>query len=284
MLAASIPVTARAAPDHPWLRGDADGESLTERIRPPAGYRRISATEGSFAAWLRDLPLRRAGTRVRLFDGSEKRRQESAFAVVDIDVGAKDLQQCADAVIRLRAEYLLAAGCADEVAFAFTSGHPARWSDWRAGRRPVVAGSAVAWPKRSEPDSSYPSFRRYLDAVFTYAGSYSLARELKIVADPSQVLPGDVFIQGGFPGHAELVADVAENAHGHRVFLLVQSYMPAQDIHVLVNPARSATPCIPRRRPERSRRPNGPSPYSDRRRFPRADCDELGARRSPALR
>ena len=35
-----------------------------------------------------------------------------------------------------------------------------------------------------------------------------------------------------------LVADIVENrATGERRFLLVQSYMPAQDIHVLKNPA-----------------------------------------------
>jgi Domain of unknown function (4846) len=45
-----------------------------------------------------------------------------------------------------------------------------------------------------------------------------------------------VFIRGGFPGHAVLVVDVAENASGKRIFLLAQSYMPAQDIHILRNP------------------------------------------------
>ncbi len=48
---------------------------------------------------------------------------------------------------------------------------------------------------------------------------------------------GDVFIKGGFPGHAVLVADMVENkATGEKRFLLLQSYMPAQDIHVLKNP------------------------------------------------
>jgi hypothetical protein len=49
---------------------------------------------------------------------------------------------------------------------------------------------------------------------------------------------GDVFIKGGFPGHAVLVADMAEStATGEKRFLLVQSYMPAQEMHVLKNPA-----------------------------------------------
>ena len=48
---------------------------------------------------------------------------------------------------------------------------------------------------------------------------------------------GDVFIQGGFPGHAVIVADMVEQPDtGERRFLLIQSYMPAQDMHVLRNP------------------------------------------------
>ena len=70
-----------------------------------------------------------------------------------------------------------------------------------------------------------------------YAGSASLARQLRPVTDTRDVQPGDVFIKGGFPGHAVMVADVARGAGGRRAFLLVQSYMPAQEIHVLRNPA-----------------------------------------------
>ena len=45
-----------------------------------------------------------------------------------------------------------------------------------------------------------------------------------------------MFIQGGSPGHAIIVMDVAKNdSSGDVIFLLAQSYMPAQDIHVLKN-------------------------------------------------
>lgn len=40
-----------------------------------------------------------------------------------------------------------------------------------------------------------------------------------------------------FPGHAVIVVDMAEDQNnGRKVFLLAQSFMPAQDIHVLKNP------------------------------------------------
>jgi hypothetical protein len=81
--------------------------------------------------------------------------------------------------------------------------------------------------------------------VFAYAGTYSLERELKPVS-VSDIKIGDVFIKGGFDGtgHAILVADMAENATtGEKRFLLVQSYMPAQEMHVLKNPgATDGTP------------------------------------------
>jgi hypothetical protein len=62
-----------------------------------------------------------------------------------------------------------------------------------------------------------------------------------------ELAAGDLFIKGGFPGHAVLVADVAQNkATGERRFLLVQSFMPAQEMHVLKNPADpDASPWYP---------------------------------------
>nr|MBP7510689.1 hypothetical protein [Bacteroidia bacterium] len=48
---------------------------------------------------------------------------------------------------------------------------------------------------------------------------------------------GDVFIKGGSPGHAVIVVDMAvENESNNKIFLLAQSYMPAQSVHVVVNP------------------------------------------------
>ena len=139
--------------------------------------------------------------------------------------------------MRLRAEWLLAAGRANAIAFNDTGqAEPMRFSRWALGERPKADGRALIWAKRAAPDASYASFRRYMDTVFAWAGTYSLERELKPVP-VADIAPGDVFIKGGFPGHAVLVADVARDAAtGESRFLLLQSYMPAQDIHVLKNP------------------------------------------------
>ena len=203
----TVPIAADG--DYPWLSKAAPGQSIRERIPPPAGYVRPEAPAGSYAAWLRGLPLRPGCPPVRLYDGRLKSRQDVHAAVVNLDPGKRDLQQCADTIIRLRAEYLWAAGRKDEIRFQFTSGHPAVWLDWAAGSRPVISGNRVEWRPLTAPDSSYANFRAYLEQVFMYAGTISLRRELAPVAPGGAVEIGDVFVQAGSPGHAVLVVDVA---------------------------------------------------------------------------
>ncbi len=209
-------------------------DRLEQRFAPPEGFVRVVAPEGSFAAWLRGLPVKPEGAPVLLHSGLPKWRQDVHAAVIDIDTGARDLQQCADAVMRLRAEWQFARGDVRRIAFNDTGGgKPMPFSRWAVGERPRAEGRALIWGKRASADASYASFRRYMDTVFTWAGTHSLERELIAVRD-GRVEIGDVIIKGGFPGHAVLVADVVEHrATGERRFLLIQSFMPAQDMHVL---------------------------------------------------
>jgi hypothetical protein len=208
--------TADAAPRYAWPSVPPAADTLASRITPPAGFTRVAAGEGSWAEWLRGLPMKPAGSPVLTYTGARKWRQDVHAAVIDIDVGKRDLQQCADAIMRLRAEWLYASGRPREIAFNDTD-----------GKRRVFA-------RQGKQD--YAGFRKYMDLVFAYAGTYSLERELKPVP-VDDIAIGDVFIKGGFPGHAVLVADMAENAAtGEKRFLLVQSYMPAQEMHVLKNP------------------------------------------------
>ncbi len=235
------PPAAHGAPRYEWL-GEEPVDPLWERIPPPPGAHRLDVPSGTFGEWLRNLPLKPGRPPVRLFDGRLKANQDAHCAVVAIDVGDRDLQQCADAIIRLRAEYLRSIGCGDSVVFRFTSGDPATWRAWKVGFRPMVNGSSVRWVRRAPRDDSYDSFRGYLETVFTYAGSASLQGELEPVEDASRPQIGDVYIQGGFPGHAVLVVDVAEDERGDRWVLLAQSFMPAQEIHILNNPHDPSSP------------------------------------------
>jgi hypothetical protein len=237
LLALVGPATAAHAEDrapYPWSTAAAAG-TVESRVPVPPGYRRLVAAPGSFAAWLRGLPVKPGRPDVLLFSGKKKWNQEAHHVVLDIDVGNRDRQQCADAVMRLRAEYLHQAGQDREICFRFTNGTPARFADWQNGLRPQMSERKTPWRKTAAAETGYASFRRYLDLVFSYAGTLSLERELDKVTDMRRLEAGDVFIQGGSPGHAVIVVDVAEDEQGRRAVLLAQSYMPAQNIHVLRN-------------------------------------------------
>lgn len=228
---------ADGAVGYPWRSGPAENGTIAERFAPPEGFRRIAAKPGGYADWLRHLPLKPRGAPVRLHNGQLKGLQNVHAAVVDIDTGRRDLQQCADAVMRLRAEYLYARRRFRDIHFNFTSGDRAEYNRWADGWRPRVRGNKVTWRQTRAPAKDRKTFRSYMRVVFTYAGSYSLRKELRPVKKIRDMRIGDIFIQGGFPGHAVSVVDMAENPRtGERAFLLTQSYMPAQDMHVLKNP------------------------------------------------
>jgi hypothetical protein len=228
-------VTASA--QYQWLDDYDNDNCIAGRIEAPEGYRRIAVEEGSFQHWLRNLPLKDGDPPIHLYNGEEKLLQAANHAVVDIDTGDKDLQQCADAVIRLRAEYLYMNGQYDSIAFNFTSGDRFPYSDWLGGLTPVMDGDKLKWRQSAGRENNRQNFKKYLEIVFTYAGSHSLCNELGKIDDIFNMRIGDIFIEGGFPGHAVFVVDMAENEEtGERIFLMAQSYTPAQDIHIIKNP------------------------------------------------
>ncbi len=209
------------------------GRTVEERFNPPEGFKRKSFSSGSFEFYLKSLPLKPAGEKVHTFDGSIKQPENVYEAVVNMEISDRDLQQCADAVMRLRAEYLFAAGRFDEIHFNFTNGKKAEYEKYAEGYR--FQAKPNTWVKTAKEDHSYKTFREYLELVFMYAGSLSLSRELMQV-DVEEMEPGDIFIKGGSPGHAVIVLDVVEDSKTDvKLFILAQSYMPAQEIHILKN-------------------------------------------------
>ncbi len=193
---------------------------FVKSIPVPEGFKRVEINSGSFSEYLRNLELNTADNKVYLHNGELKWNQRAQFAVMKIDVGTRDLQQCADAVMRLRAEYLYAQKHYSDIHFNFVSdGKPRYYNDYAKG------------------DLSHKKFRKYMDYIFSYANTASLKNELTKVNSIKDIQIGDVFIQKGRPyGHAITVMDVAKNESGEIIFMLSQSYMPAQDIHILKNP------------------------------------------------
>jgi hypothetical protein len=218
----------------PSLLVIAAGKTVAERFSTPAGFVRVKSEINSFGAFLQSTSLKPNGTLVHFYNGQEKPNKVAA-AVLNVDVGSKDLQQCADAVMRLRAEYLYQNKLYDALHFNFTNGFNAEYAKWRKGYRIAVKGNNVTWVKTTKESVSYASFKEYLNMVFTYAGTASLNKELNKVAQKDMQI-GDVLILGGSPGHAVIVVDMAINTKTNKkLFMVAQSYMPAQDIHILIN-------------------------------------------------
>ncbi len=216
-----------------WI--NPEGKGVSQRILLPEGYERIDVKAGSFHEYLISHPLKPDGSPVNYFDGSEKIAPSVYCAVFDQNIGSKDLHQCADAVMNLKATYHYGRKEYDKIHFNFTSGHRAEYKKYAEGYRASIKGSKVNWVKTANRDYSEKTFRKYMNLIYSYCGTASLSKELKKV-ELKDILPGDIFILGGHPGHAVIVLDVVQNDQGDKAFLLAQSYMPAQQTQVLVNP------------------------------------------------
>ncbi len=177
----------------------------------PPGYERVNVSSTSFKEYLRNVPLKQNKT-VYLYNGAKKFNQSAQYAVINISIGDKNLQQCADAVMRLRAEYLKSIN--KTICFTDNNGKKYDWNNYKSR-----------------------GWQSYLETVFGMCGTLSLEKQLHIQSW-DHLCAGNVLIKGGSPGHAVLVVDMAKNkVTGKYIFLIAQSYMPAQDIHVLRNPA-----------------------------------------------
>ena len=189
-------------------------------ISLPAGYMRISVKPGSFGEWLRNFPLRKNNT-VYLYNGQPIEEQNLHYAVLDISTGNKDLQQCADAIMRLRAEYYFAKKDYGKIEFG-EGKEKMNFLD-------ILRNADVT------QEMVRPLFMQYMEKVFINCGTYTVdAMSAPIPLDSMQ--PGDMFVKAGSPGHAMVIVDVAANAVGKKIYMLAQSYIPAQDMHIVINP------------------------------------------------
>ncbi|MBB6463552.1 DUF4846 domain-containing protein [Flammeovirga kamogawensis] len=210
--------------------------TVVARVPSPDNYSRTTLPDDSFGTFLRTMPLLPKGAPILDYNGDKIYNQNEHIGIINYDVGKKDLQQCADAVIRLYAEYLWEQKRFDEITFHFTSGHAYAWNQYKKGIRPIVSGNKVTFKTISSPNNSYEAFRKYLDYVYMYAGTISINKEMKKVASTDKIKIGDVIVTPGSPGHAVIIIDEAVNTNGDKIFLLAEGYTPAQSIHILKNP------------------------------------------------
>lgn len=210
------------------------GTTIKTRFLVPKGFTRVKTNPNLFGYYLQNFKLKPHNSKVHLYNGQLKSNQNVHAAILDISVGKQDLQQCADATMRLRSEFLYAQKRYQDIHFNFTNGFNVAYSKWRQGYRLKINGNKVSWYRTDKASTSYQSFSKYMRYVFMYAGTLSLDKELKSIAIKDMKI-GDIFIQGGSPGHAIIVMDMAKNSENETIFMLAQSYMPAQEIHILKN-------------------------------------------------
>jgi len=193
--------------------------------------------EETFAEYIWKLALKPKCHMVHLYNGDLRSWQIPQERVVDIDVDSIGLQQCADALIRLYAEYLFANKEYDKIHFCLTNGFDMQYKRWAEGDRVIVKGNNTHWKMNAaEKDYSHSVFMDYLAIVFKYAGTYSLNKNLQPCNYgknfAGKLKTGDILIRP---------ADIRKGTLGHAImfiqrrgdeFIFLQSFTPAQEIEV----------------------------------------------------
>lgn len=138
-----------------------DSLTIKTRVKVPEGYRRVPYPEGSFEDYLRDYKLKPFGSKIINYDASEYFWQRGHIGILEVPVPSNGLQQCADALIRIRSEYLWDQNRKDEIGFNFTSGHYCSWMKYAQGYRPKINGNKVTFHKTATDDQSKSNFYRF---------------------------------------------------------------------------------------------------------------------------
>jgi hypothetical protein len=207
------------------------GETIEKRFEAPDGFKRVKCEKGSFEEYLRSYKLKADGSPVRLYNGQLKSNEVYA-AVLDMPILDRDLIQCADAVMKLRAEYFYQKGEYGKIEFALTNRMVVPFGRFADGFRIKGRGAKTEWIRWGKSGYSRDVFDEYLQVIYTFCGTASLSREM-VRQEVKEIKIGDVFIEGGYPGHVVIVVDLAENKSGEKMMLLAQSYMPSQEMHIL---------------------------------------------------
>lgn len=152
------------SPSNPW-----NAETIGD-IPVPNGYKRVAGASGSYTEFLRSLPLKRRGCKVKLYTGGNANFQWLSAAVVDIPL-LSNSEQCADMTMRLRAEWLYSHGRYSEISFKTVNGKTLRYHGG-ANRK---------------------SLNKFLRQAYGQCSTYSVFNETRPITI-KDLRPGDVFV------------------------------------------------------------------------------------------
>jgi hypothetical protein len=205
---------------------DSTGVTINKRILTPQHCKRESFAANSFASYLRQLKLMPHGSLVKYYNGATKTKPNVYVAVIDLPIGTQDLHQCADAVMHVWSRYLFTQKQYQQMKFLFLG--DSKWhvfSDW------------------ANNNYTEKNYWHWIQQVWSAANTKSLYKQMQSV-ELKDIQVGDVLLQTGNPyGHAIIIVDECKNIKtGKKYYLLAQSYMPAQQLQLLDNPAHLGNP------------------------------------------
>lgn len=191
-----------------------------------------------YSVFLREFPLKKTNV-VKYHHGGNKYNDNIWAAVFDYDIGTGNLHQCADAVIFMRAQYLYTKGLIERLQYTFVSGFKAKYLDYLSYQY-KVDGNKVSLVLRNEKlKENQETFKKWLKQIWMYSNTWSIEKFDSYEVGLLDIKPGDFFIRSYPPpqyGHAVKVVDVVSDSRGFKKVMLSQSYMPAQENHILINP------------------------------------------------
>lgn len=203
----------------------------------PKGFARVEAAEGSYAEYLRALPLRPQGAKVRTCAGRMLEDQSVASAVLFYAVPMNGRLMAADVPVNMYSDYLFKSGRADEIAFNLPGNFEARYSAWRDGQRFKDVESLAVLDDNAPADSSFMGYRGYLDKVYHFAKSNTLPEMFSEVAE-ADVKIGDFAVTPD--KDVLLVADMAVKG-SKKALLLICGGSPSTELYVLASPGKKGS-------------------------------------------
>ena len=131
---------------------NSEGMTLETRIFVPEGYQR---EQSDFAHFLQNYPLKKNGSPILLYNGKKKFNQSSQIGVFKLPLENENLQQCADSVMRVYAEYYGHTKQYDKIQFHLSDGFLLSYNKWREGNRVVIKNDHASYVKSASYDDSY---------------------------------------------------------------------------------------------------------------------------------